>query len=213
MTIGKMCVAVTALALIAGAAHATGTPALSTPTNSAGTLSNPPFTLGWEFQANAPVVVSELGVFDSDQDGLTDSYAVGLWNSSGTLLASTTVAAGTVDPLIAQFRYNSVTPVALTSGADYFIGALYTTGDDGVLFPGSAETTDPRITYLQSEFTAGGTLSMPTSTGGAGGYFGPNFTIGGGVPEPATWAFLIAGFGMVGAGMRRRSARVAIATA
>ncbi len=31
-------------------------------------------------------------------------------------------------------------------------------------------------------------------------------SIGGAVPEPATWAMLIAGFGLVGTGMRRRSA-------
>ena len=33
----------------------------------------------------------------------------------------------------------------------------------------------------------------------------------GGVPEPATWAILIAGFGFVGTAMRRR--RIAIASA
>lgn len=30
------------------------------------------------------------------------------------------------------------------------------------------------------------------------------------IPEPATWAMLIAGFGLVGAGMRRRARRVAV---
>jgi hypothetical protein len=33
------------------------------------------------------------------------------------------------------------------------------------------------------------------------------------VPEPATWAMMIAGFGLVGAAMRRRPARVAVAYA
>ena len=32
---------------------------------------------------------------------------------------------------------------------------------------------------------------------------------GGGVPEASTWAMLIAGFGLVGAAMRRRSAALA----
>ena len=35
-------------------------------------------------------------------------------------------------------------------------------------------------------------------------------TIGGAVPEPATWAMMIAGFGMVGAGMRRRAPKVTV---
>ncbi|PZO87467.1 MAG: hypothetical protein DI623_14690 [Sphingomonas sanxanigenens] len=32
-----------------------------------------------------------------------------------------------------------------------------------------------------------------------------------GVPEPATWAMLVAGFGLTGFAMRRRTKRVAIA--
>ena len=34
---------------------------------------------------------------------------------------------------------------------------------------------------------------------------------GGSVPEPATWAMMIAGFGVVGAAMRRRKVRVRFA--
>lgn len=36
-------------------------------------------------------------------------------------------------------------------------------------------------------------------------------TLAGGVPEPASWAMLIAGFGLVGTAMRRRPARVQLA--
>jgi hypothetical protein len=35
--------------------------------------------------------------------------------------------------------------------------------------------------------------------------FSYNSVVGGGVPEPAAWAMMLAGFGMVGAAMRRRS--------
>lgn len=38
---------------------------------------------------------------------------------------------------------------------------------------------------------------------------GVNFTLTAGVPEPANWALLIAGFGLTGAAMRRRRTRVA----
>jgi hypothetical protein len=34
---------------------------------------------------------------------------------------------------------------------------------------------------------------------------------GGVIPEPATWATLIAGFGLVGAGLRRRRAALTLA--
>jgi hypothetical protein len=50
-----------------------------------------------------------------------------------------------------------------------------------------------------------------------GSSFGPNrlgvVTIGGtpAVPEPATWAMMIGGFGLIGATMRRRSTKIAFA--
>ncbi|MBV8971379.1 MAG: PEP-CTERM sorting domain-containing protein [Sphingomonadaceae bacterium] len=47
--------------------------------------------------------------------------------------------------------------------------------------------------------------------GRGGGYESDNHTVGfytatGGTPEPATWALLVTGFGLVGAGLRRRAA-------
>jgi hypothetical protein len=41
-----------------------------------------------------------------------------------------------------------------------------------------------------------------------GGYY--DGTLNYAVPEPATWAMLIAGFGLTGAAMRRRKTRVAV---
>jgi hypothetical protein len=60
------------------------------------------------------------------RDGLAESHEVGLWDSLGNLLAETTVVTG--DPLVNQWRYSDVTPVTLAAGADYFVGALFTSG-------------------------------------------------------------------------------------
>jgi hypothetical protein len=50
----------------------------------------------------------------------------------------------------------------------------------------------------------------PTGTGIGLGFFGTatadNFGTGGAVPEPASWAMLVTGFGLAGAAMRRRRA-------
>lgn len=56
-------------------------------------------------------------------------------------------------------------------------------------------------------YTTGGAIKSATLVGGAGDYiFIDNISFGGGtVPEPASWAMMIAGFGLVGAAMRRRS--------
>lgn len=210
-----------ALALIVGVSIlATGnalaqTPAASVTTTTGQTLGNPPFTLGWEFTAQSAINVTQLGLFDSDQDGLAESHDLGLWDSGGNLLASATIGAGTGATLLDKFRYVNVASVLLTAGQNYFVGGLYTSGADPLIFPstGSGQTFAAEIAYLRATFVSGGALMQPTATGGMEGYFGPNFTYSNAIPEPATWALLIGGFALTGAAVRRRKAaeRLAIA--
>lgn len=89
---------------------------------------------GYRFTVGAtPLAVTRLGMFDAmfgtiDPQGLRESHQIGLWNSSGTLLASVTVGAGTSVPLTGAFRYVSLaTQVLLNPGQTYTIAAHYTT--------------------------------------------------------------------------------------
>jgi hypothetical protein len=192
------------------AAHA-ATPALSFDQNTGTGLANPPFTLGWEFEVNSTISVGSLGFFDDSQDGLAEDHAVGLWDAGGTLLASGTVSAGIGNTLINQFRYVDVTPVTLSAG-DYFIGAFFGSGADNVVFPGASGTvtTIPQISYVQATFGEGPSLNDPTEAFGTPGFFGPNFTAAG-VPEPASWALMLVGFGGLGVAMRSRRKTMALA--
>jgi hypothetical protein len=170
------------------------------------TLGNPPFTLGFNFTANSPITVTKLGLFDSGQNGLFERHAVGLWNNSGILLASASVAQGTTDPLINQFRYASIAPIALAPGT-YQVGALYLTGVDALIFPGNAINfqTHPSITFLNSAFASGATLNRPVgSVGTDPAYFGPNLAFAV-VPTPSAVAggTLLLGAGLVGVARRR----------
>ena len=76
-------------------------------------LGSGPFTLGWEFSLSSTVTVTALGSFDSTGTGLAESHDGGIRDSTGTLLVSATVAAGTADPLIGQLRYASVSAITL----------------------------------------------------------------------------------------------------
>lgn len=155
-------------------------------------LGNGPFTLGFAFIPTVNMDVTAIGIFDDNQDGLVDSYVAGIFDSAGSLLGSTVISNGTVDPLTNQFRYASMTPVSLIAGNTYEIGAVYHDSNDPLIFPGAATgfATDPNITFVENRYIAGGSLVAPMNTAGTDpAYFGPNFMFtSSAVPEPGTVA-------------------------
>lgn len=176
---------------LAGASPVRAGPAYSIGNTSAAGLTNAPFTLGFTFEATTDSFVSALGLFDSGQDGLAESHAVGLYDSAGMLLAAAVVARGTADPLTEQFRYASIAGADLAAGHTYTVGALYADALDGVVFPGGATgfRTAPGIAFRHASFAFGSTLAFPSAANGAlPAYFGPNLIVS--VAEPRTIAML-----------------------
>ena len=169
------------------------------------------WTLGWSFVVNSPISVSALGTFDAGADGLNVAHDVGIWNSSGTLLASATVPSGTAGALDSSYRFVSISPLALSSGATYYVGAVYFVSDsDGWLQDPLTLVTAAEITYLSRRYqSSSGTLVFPNLAGsGTTGYFGGNFQFGGsavGVPEPSTFALFATGLGILLAARKRRA--------
>lgn len=97
----------------------------------------------WSFSTANSITVTSLGWWDYQNDGLTESHQVVIWDMSGTQLISGTVAAGMIDPLISDFRFNSsLTGKTTLAPEAYVIGGLSTMHDPvtGILSPGNNGT-------------------------------------------------------------------------
>jgi hypothetical protein len=162
-------------------------------------------TEGYSFSPGTDITVLQLGVFDSDLDGLVDPHQVGLWTSSGVLLASATVPAGTSASLVSAYRFVPITPLTLLHGETYVLGAeLGTIGTNGSDDPTEnvANAVNPAFDPHIGTVTAlgiGGGFGFPGSSASLLTMV-PNFLA---VPEPYTAALLGAGLIVFGVARRR----------
>lgn len=162
-------------------------------------------TRGWGFTVSSTVLVDALSVWDDAGDGLSVSHPVAIWTGAGELVASTIIKAGTLSDVIGPavegglFRVEPITPVLLSAGTAYVIGAQYFLSgqSDGFLacefvfcdtvFTNSAISYD----YIAGRRMHFGSFEFPELASGGIGYFGPNFTI---VPVPAALLLFCSGF-------------------
>jgi hypothetical protein len=171
------------------------------------------YTLGFSFTVSSPETISALGIYDSGMNGLNGAAQVGLWDSSGNLLTSATVPAGTGGNLEGFFRYAKIAPFIVTPGNTYLVGGFEPNDLASSLFTnqGGTGSTNPLINVVQDQFSLFNfSFSFPGSSNGnlGGAWLGANFQIGG-VPEPSTWAVMLIGLGLAGATIRRRRAALA----
>lgn len=211
LAIALAMVATSANAQLPGGSQAAFTPAGFSPQGSGGA-----FTMGFAFTASAGTFVNGLGAYDNNSDGFPAPMTVGLWNGAGTLLLQTTVGSG--DLLVNSFRYALLPSYELQAGTTYVVGAFRYAGSGETYATGfGGGTAAPGITTLDARYNDSGSFAFPNIAVGTNGYFGANALVGSqvvtqsGVPEPATWAMMIGGFGLVGGALRRRSIRPAFA--
>jgi hypothetical protein len=167
-------------------------------------------TAGWKFTVTSPIAVTGLGLFDIGADGLANSHEIGLWTSGGIRLTSTTITTANSTPVastssLGNWRSTPITPLVLLTG-DYVVGASYLPGEAAFIASATASTV-PGITFVEPRM-AFDFFTFPSfgDRGSTDGFFGPNlFTVAAPpVPEPKTYAMLMAGLGLLGLIARRR---------
>lgn len=165
---------------------------------------------GWQFSVNAPIVVDGLGIFDVNPAGLAASHPVGLWDSTGTLLAQATV--GNASPLVSSassvgdWLFEDIAPIVLQPGV-YVTGAYLASSGEKVM--GNATIASaPQITFIASRLSTNGKFAEPGAFNlGGAGLFAANIRIEplATVPEPAS--LVLMGSGLTALAMRRRRPR------
>ena len=195
-----------AVAWTAGAQGTSEFEAIRSHTNSIPVVTSVRSTAGWTFQPTNFITVFQLGCFNDvflTNQNLT-AIQVGLWTHGGSLLASNSVTSGSL--LFDQTRYESVTPVALTPGQLYHIGAYSLDGEIGVEVCGQGVggfvATDPGFAVGASAINVAG-FGYPPEVAGTGGllYLVPNVRYRP-TPEPSSVLLLALG-ALLLAGRRR----------
>lgn len=158
-------------------------------------------TVGWQFDVLSPITVNGLSWFDDFGNGLTLSHEVGLWDSSGALLATATIPAGTAAPLDGLWRYVSITPVNLAPGQGYIIGGYNGSGHADRLAFDVTQTVIPEIRFIDATYADinAGFVRPTLFSGAVNGFYGPSFTL---IPAPGAAAVLLVS-GLAAARRRR----------
>ena len=164
----------------------------------------------WNFGARFEArnyTFSYFGCYDDNGDGFAGSqtHDVTLYDIAGNLISSATVS--NADPLVGHWRWAKV--ARQTINGTYQIHG--TSGSDNYAWNTNGFGTNAAINYLGNTWALGTTpvfLDFHQDDTGDG-YWGANLTNM--VPESASWAMLIAGFGLTGAAMRRRPSVTSVA--
>lgn len=145
--------------------------------------------------------------------GYSDQSCLGGYTVSLDTLAQTITLTGAVADF-ADYSYSALTitdisDVTITSLSTIQFAPLFDTTDFSFVPTPQLSFTSNSISIIFGSAVAGGDTFEFNFDGTGQAIFAYNGGGNGVVPEPASWAMLIAGFGLIGATMRRRRTMLA----
>jgi hypothetical protein len=156
------------------------------------------------FTADSNITVDALGLYAIPGQIPAAGDTVVLYNSSGSLLAQTTVTSS--DAVVNGYYYHGIASVVLSAGQQYTVNEFGTSGEWAYTYV-AAPTTNPGITFDHADYSFATSLTFPTSTASAPeSYYGPNIFFTTAAPEPASlflFGTALLGFILQGAVKRR----------
>ena len=176
---------------------------------------------GWDFTVDSLITINALGVWDSNQDGLSYDHDIAIYDNSGPLITSTTVSSGGSTLLVDKTRWVQIPEVELFPGVTYSIMASHmcisdANGGDSCALTftfGPAVTYASGINHLLLFFSDNGNpldLTAKDVQTLNNGYLGPNFAY---LDEfavapvpPAVYLFGSGLLGLVGMARRKKAA-------
>jgi len=182
-------------AVLAAPAHAVSVESITANGNSATVFAAAPGALSVDFAINNTVpIVLGLGVEAGDADGIgfdsvVDSFLT--LNPPGNALRSLTLTLG-----------GGATFASIGSVAPAFGSAIGSLDASSTVYTLLFNPSEPFGLVLGDTGFGGDDFGLSVAGLAPGSSF--SLTLDAAVPEPASWALLIAGFGMVGARLRRR---------